>query len=116
IGYTTFVDLSQKPQVYELVRRTVQEVNESLPAAARIRRFVLMHKEFDADEAEMTRTRKLKRNVLVDRYNAIIDCMYAGEETIQVRAPVRDQDGSEGFIETEIRVMSLEDAAGFVPL
>lgn len=108
IGYTTFVDLSQKPQVYDLVRRTVDEVNESLPAAARVRRFVLMHKEFDADESEMTRTRKLKRNVLYDRYSAIIDCMYGGEETIQVRAPVRYQDGSEGFIETEIRVMNLD--------
>ncbi len=108
IGYTTFVDLSQKPQVYELVRRTVEEVNESLPAAARIQRFVLMHKEFDADEAEMTRTRKIKRNVLADRYGGIIEGMYNGAETIQVRAPVRYQDGSEGFVETEINVMSLE--------
>ena len=107
IPYTTFVDLSQRPQVYELVRRTVEEVNESLPAAARVRRFVLMHKEFDADEAEMTRTRKLKRNVLFDRYSAIIDALYSGATTIQVRAPVRYQDGSEGFIETEIQVMSL---------
>ena len=108
IGYTTFVDLSQKAQVYELVRRTVEEVNQSLPPAARVRRFVLMHKEFDADEAEMTRTRKLKRNVLYDRYSAIIEALYAGAETIQVRAPVRYQDGSEGFIETEIGVMSLD--------
>ena len=108
IPYTTFVDLSQRPQVYELVRRTVEEVNESLTAAARVRRFVLMHKEFDADEAEMTRTRKLKRNVLFDRYSAIIDALYSGATTIQVRAPVRYQDGSEGFIETEIRVMGLE--------
>ena len=109
IGYTTFVDLSQKPQVYELVRRTMEEVNESLPAAARVQRFVLMHKEFDADEAEMTRTRKLKRNVLLDRYGAIVEGMYAGAETIQVRAPVRYQDGSEGFVETEIQVMSLKE-------
>ena len=107
IGYTTFVDLSQKPQVYELVRRTVEEVNQSLPPAARVRRFVLMHKEFDADEAEMTRTRKLKRNVLYDRYSAIVDALYSGAETIQVRAPVRYQDGSEGFIETNIGVMNL---------
>ena len=109
IGYTTFVDLSQKPQVYELVHRTMEEVNESLPVAARVQRFVLMHKEFDADEAEMTRTRKLKRNVLLDRYGAIVEGMYAGAETIQVRAPVRYQDGSEGFVETEIQVMSLKE-------
>jgi long-chain acyl-CoA synthetase len=56
----------------------------------------------------MTRTRKLKRNVLSERYDTIIDGMYAGAETIHVRAPVRYQDGREGVIETEIRVMGLE--------
>ncbi len=108
IPYTTFADLSQRPPVYELIRAAVEGVNESLPAAARIRRFVLMHKEFDADEAEMTRTRKMKRNVLAERYGNIIEGMYQGQDLIQVRAPVRYQDGSEGFIETEIRVMTLE--------
>jgi long-chain acyl-CoA synthetase len=108
IPYTTFVDLSQKPQVYDLVRRTVDEVNESLPPAARVRRFVLMHKEFDADEAEMTRTRKLRRGFLSDRYGDIIEAMYRGDDTINVRAPVRYQDGREGFVETEIKVMRLE--------
>lgn len=111
IPYTTFVDLSQKPQVYELVCRTVEEVNASLPPAARVRRFVHMHKEFDADEAEMTRTRKLRRNVLFDRYDAIIDGMYDGADQIRVRAPVRYQDGSEGFIETAIQVMNLDSAS-----
>jgi long-chain acyl-CoA synthetase len=108
ISFTTFVDLSQRPQVYDLVRQAVEEVNASLPPAARIRRFVLMHKEFDADEAEMTRTRKLRRGVLYERYGDIIEAMYRGDETIQVRAPVRYQDGREGFIETAIRVMGLE--------
>lgn len=108
IPYTTFADLSQKPQVHELVRHTVEEVNTSLPPSARVRRFVHMHKEFDADEAEMTRTRKLKRNVLLDRYSAIVEGMYDGAETIQVRAPVRYQDGSEGYVETEIRVLRLD--------
>jgi long-chain acyl-CoA synthetase len=108
IPCTTFVDLSQRPQIYDLVREAVETVNDSLPPAARVHRFVLMHKEFDADEAEMTRTRKLKRNVLYDRYGAIVEGMYAGAEMIHVRAPVRYQDGSEGFIETEIRVMNLD--------
>ncbi len=108
IPYTTFVDLSQRPPVYDLIRRAVEEVNASLPPAARLRRFVLMHKEFDADEAEMTRTRKLRRGFLYERYGDIIEAMYRGDEAIHVRAPVRYQDGSEGFIETEIRVMKLE--------
>ena len=107
IPYTTFVDLSQRSPVYELVRGAVEEVNASLPPAARVRRFVLMHKEFDADEAEMTRTRKLRRGVLYDRYGDIIEAMYRGDDHIHVRAPVRYQDGSEGFVETEIRVMNI---------
>jgi long-chain acyl-CoA synthetase len=107
IPYTTFVDLSQKPQVYELVKKAVDEVNSTLPPAAGVKRFVLMHKEFDADEAEMTRTRKLRRGFLADRYGGIIEAMYDGRDAIQVRAPVRYQDGTEGFVETEIRVMTL---------
>jgi long-chain acyl-CoA synthetase len=93
--------------VYELVKQAVEEVNSTLPPAARVRRFVLMHKEFDADEAEMTRTRKLRRGFLTERYGNIIEAMYNGQEAIQVRAPVRYQDGTEGFVETEIRVMTL---------
>ena len=107
ISYTTFMDLSQRPEVYELVREAIREVNENLPAAARIRHFVLMHKEFDADEAEMTRTRKLRRRFLYDRYADIIEAMYGGQKGVRVRAPVRYQDGSEGLMETDLRIYSL---------
>lgn len=107
IGYTTFVDLSQREQIYDLVQTAVAQVNESLPPAARIRRFVLMHKEFDADEAEMTRSRKLRRGFLYDRYGDIIEAMYKGADRVHVRAPVRYQDGREGFIETDVTIMAL---------
>ena len=63
LAYTTFVDLSQKPEVYELIREDVERVNRTLPPAARVRKFVLLHKEFDADEGELTRTRKLRRGL-----------------------------------------------------
>lgn len=104
LNYTTFVDLSQKQEVYALIRQAVQQVNESLPPAARVRRFVLMHKEFDADEAEMTRSRKLRRGFLYERYDEIIEAMYRGDDAIQVRAPVRYRDGREGVIETAIKI------------
>lgn len=104
IGYTTFTDLSQKPEVYDLVLKAVKQVNESLPPQGQVRRFVLMHKEFDADEAEMTRSRKLRRGVLYERYQAIVEAMYAGKDSLVVRASVRYQDGSEGFIETSLRI------------
>ncbi|MCA9942552.1 MAG: AMP-binding protein [Anaerolineales bacterium] len=107
INYTTFVDLSQKPEVYDLVRQAVADVNENLPPAGRISHFVLMHKEFDADEAEMTRTRKLRRGFLFERYLDIIEAMYNGQKNIRVKAPVRYQDGREDVIETDIRIASL---------
>jgi long-chain acyl-CoA synthetase len=107
LGYTTYLDLSQKDEVYKLVYEAVEEVNQSLPRAGRVRRFVLMHKEFDADESEMTRTRKLRRGFLAERYGDIIEAMYNGEQAVNVRALVSYQDGREGFIETKVRIMSL---------
>lgn len=107
LSYTTFADLSQKPEVYQLIQQSVDEVNENLPQGARLKHFVLMHKEFDADEAEMTRTRKLKRNVLHDRYIEIIEAMYTGKEQVAVKAPIKYQDGREGFIETQVRIMTV---------
>jgi long-chain acyl-CoA synthetase len=107
LGYTTFIDLSQKPEVYQLVSEAVTDVNKNLPVNGRVRRFVLMHKEFDADEAEMTRSRKLRRGVLYDKYDDIIEAMYSDRQMVRVRAPVRYQDGREGFVETEVRIMRL---------
>lgn len=104
LSYTTFVDLSQKAEVYDLVKEAVVRVNESLPPAGQVRRFVLMHKPFDADEAEMTRSRKLRRSVLYERYGDMIEAMYADAGAVHVRAPVRYQDGTEGFVETSVRI------------
>lgn len=108
LGYTTFADLSQKPEIYKLVEEDVNRVNESLPPGARVRRFVLMHKEFDADEEEMTRSRKLKRNVLYDKYLEIIEGMYSGKEHVNVKAAVQYQDGREGMIETAVKIAQVE--------
>lgn len=108
IPYTTFVDLSQKPEVYDLVRQDVERVNRALPPAARVHRFVLLHKEFDADEGELTRTRKLRRNLLVERYEDMISAMYGSGESVKVRAEVKYRDGREGIVETTVRVASME--------
>ena len=106
IVYTTFADLAQKAEVCELIRQAVDEVNAELPPTSRVRRFVLLHKEFDADESEMTRSRKLRRDVLYERYAEMIETMYAGQEWIHVQTPVRYQDGSEGMIETDLRIVN----------
>ncbi|MBM3145155.1 MAG: long-chain fatty acid--CoA ligase [Chloroflexi bacterium] len=108
ITYTTFLDLSQKQEVYRLIQEDVERVNSSLPPGARIRKFVLMHKEFDADEAEMTRTRKLRRGLLAERYQEIIDAMYDGREECKVSAVVRYRDGRTSSIETMVHIASLE--------
>lgn len=108
--YTTFLDLSQKDEVYELIRQDVDRVNSTLPQAAQVCRFVLLHKEFDADEAEMTRTRKLRRSFLADRYKETIDAIYSGKDSIEISAVVQYQDGRESVVETSCRIMNLEEA------
>jgi long-chain acyl-CoA synthetase len=104
IAYTTYVDLSQKPEVYDLIKQDVRRVNESLPPPARVKSFVLLHKEFDPDEGDLTRTRKLRRNVMEDRYRDLIEAMYNGKAEVRVSAPVKYRDGRTGVIETAVRV------------
>jgi long-chain acyl-CoA synthetase len=107
ITYTTFVDLSQRPEVYDLIRADVERVNKTLPPPACVRKFVLMHKEFDPDEAELTRTRKLRRGFMEQRYQPMIDAMYHGLGEVRVRAEVKYRDGRHGVVETPVRVCSL---------
>ena len=108
ITYTTFMDLSQKLEVYQVIQEDVERVNSSLPPGARIRKFVLMYKEFDADEAEMTRTRKLRRGLLAERYQEIIEAMYNGQEECKVSAEVKYRDGRTSTVDTTVRIAKLE--------
>ena len=108
LPYTTFVDLSQKQEVYDLIRQDVERVNRALPPAAHIHKFVLLHKEFDADEGELTRTRKLRRSLLSERYEDMISTMYGAGESVKVRAAVKYRDGREGIVETTVRVATME--------
>ena len=107
LPYTTYTDLSQKVEVYDIIRKDVEEVNRTLPESGQVKKFVLLHKEFDADEGEMTRTRKLRRRFLVERYDNIIQSMYNGAKEINVQAMVKYQDGHESKIETNLRIESL---------
>lgn len=109
--YTTFVDLCQKPEVYALIRKDVERVNGNLPEPARLQRFVLLHKEFDPDEAELTRTRKLRRRTLMEHYQDIVDAMYADQRSVHVQASVRYRDGREGMIETTVHIETLQEEA-----
>jgi len=107
IPYTTFVDLSQKQEVADLVRKDLLRVNGYLPEAARVKKFALLHKEFDPDEAELTRTRKLRRDFMEERYKYLIDGMYQDDQKITVNAPVTYRDGRKGTVSTDIEVRSI---------
>lgn len=96
ISFSTFADLSQKPQVAELLRPEIQRINSFLPPHARVRRFANFPKELDPDEGELTRSRKLRREFLEQRYAAVIDSLYAGKDAVNIEIPVTYQDGRQG--------------------
>ena len=104
IAFTTYVDLSQREEVYEIIRGELRTINESLPAYSQVKRFVILHKEFDADEAELTRTRKLRRGALHEKYHELLEAIYGGRREVHVSAEVKYRDGRTGTVETELRV------------
>ncbi len=104
LPYTTFVDLSQKNEVADLVQKDLIRVNSYLPEGSRVRKFVLLHKEFDADEAELTRTRKLRRDFVEQRYKDLIDAMYGDKKSVIVEAPITYRDGRKGVVSTAVNV------------
>ena len=107
INFTTYVDLTQKIEIYNIIKEEIERVNETLPPAGRIRKFVILHKAFDADEAELTRTRKLRRRALEQRYGDMLDAMYNDKDEVIVSAEVKYRDGRSGTVETAVRVGSV---------
>jgi len=108
LAYTTYTDLAQKPPVYELVRKHVEASNADLPPAARIQRFVLLHKELDADDAELTRTRKVRRKLVAQRYDEIISTLYSQNSHVDIDSTITYQDGRTARIQTRLTIESLE--------
>jgi long-chain acyl-CoA synthetase len=104
ISFTSYADLSQKPEIGELVGSVLRHVNESLPAPLRIRRFVNLHKEFDADDGEITRTRKLRRNVIEDRYAAVIAALYSGARSVVENTRITYETGQTGTISRTLSI------------
>jgi len=111
LGYTTYTDLAQKPQVYDLVAGHVARANEDLPEGARVRRFVLLHKQLDADDEEMTRTRKVRRGVVAERYGEIVEGLYRDVDEVTIRTFVTYQDGTRVERPITLRIFSMD---GFV--
>ncbi|MCF8082325.1 MAG: AMP-binding protein [Deltaproteobacteria bacterium] len=108
IPYTTFTDISQKEETYELVAQEVKKTNESLPKVAKVKKFVLLYKELDPDDDELTRTRKVRRRFVAERYKDLIEALYGEEETLDVEADIRYRDGKGFKMKTVVRVKQVE--------
>ncbi|MBJ7403194.1 MAG: AMP-binding protein [Bradyrhizobium sp.] len=107
ISYMSCADLSQKPEVIKLIGSAVKHVNGTLPEGLQLKQFVCLHKEFDPDDGEVTRTRKIRRNVVEERYKPIIDAIYDRKTSVLMKAQVSYESGEVGVIE---RTLSVQEA------
>ena len=107
LSFTTYSDLASRSEVYALLQKEVETVNATLPPAQRISRFLLLYKELDADDGELTRTRKVRRGVINEKYADIIDAIYRGDADIPVDTVIRFQDGTTQRVRTTLRVVDL---------
>jgi len=111
ISYTGYADLAQNPATYELIHQEIRRANDTLAPSQRVRRFAILHKELDPDDAEITRTRKVRRGFINEKYASIIAALYDRDATaVAVRATVTYEDGRTSEMERHIRIMDLEGA------
>ena len=111
LPYTSYLDLSQKAEVRALIRAEIAKCNATLPAATRVRRFLLLTKDLDPDDAEITRTRKVRRRHVAEKYAPFIDAFYSGQDEVEVTATVTYEDGRQAKIQSRVRVETVEAAA-----
>ncbi len=111
ISYTTYTDLAQKPEVYALIRKDVERANADMPDAARIKRFLLLHKELDADDGELTRTRKVRRRLVAKRYQEIVDALYGDQADLEIETTITYQDGRTALLKTKLHVEDMTTPA-----
>jgi len=107
ITYMSYADLSQQPQVMDLLLKAVERVNAALPQPLQMRRVVSLPKEFDADDGEITRTRKLRRNVVEERYAPLIESIYSGRDRVLHKARIVYETGEVGELERELHIREL---------
>ncbi|HET9489357.1 MAG TPA: AMP-binding protein [Methylomirabilota bacterium] len=111
IPYTSYTDLSQKPRVRELIGEEIRKSNATLPEGARVRRFLVLPKDLDADDAEMTRTRKLRRRYIAEKYAAVAEAIYAGRDEVIMTTTITYEDGRQGSIQSRVLVEDVEALA-----
>jgi long-chain acyl-CoA synthetase len=118
LPYAGYADLAQKPEVYELIRECVEQVNadlaeDTLLAGSQVSRFLVLHKELDADDGELTRTNKVRRGFIAEKYLPLVDALYGGLATQYIETVVKFEDGRTGSVSATLRI---SDAKTFVPV
>ena len=108
VPFTTYSDLASKKEIEKLLESEVRKVNESVPEKQRIKKFVLLYKEFDADDDELTRTKKLRRNFVIRKYNEIVEAIYCEQKSIKIDTVINLQDGGTQKIKTELNIINME--------
>ncbi len=111
ISFSTYTDLSQKPEILDLIKGEVSRINALLPEGSRVVRFANFPKELDPDEGELTRSRKLRRAFLEDRYASLVKAIYGGADKIDLEIAVTYQDGRQGVLRAEVRVSDVENGS-----
>jgi long-chain acyl-CoA synthetase len=111
IPYTSYADLSQKPEVCDVIREEIRKGNETLPESTRIRRFLLLTKDLEADDAEMTRTRKVRRSFVAQKYAPVIDAFYSGRHAVELETAITYEDGRQGVMKSRVRVEDVDARA-----
>ena len=109
LGYAGYADIAQKPEVYDLIRECVEQVNadlahDALLAGSQVTRFLILHKELDADDGEMTRTRKVKRGAIASKYGVLVDALYGGKAEQYIETAVTFEDGRSGSVSATLKI------------
>jgi long-chain acyl-CoA synthetase len=108
LAYTSYMDLTRKPEVIALIGADVAHCNATLPPAQQVRRFLLLAKELDADDAEMTRTRKVRRRFVAEKYAAVVEAFYGGAASVETAVEITYEDGRKALVSN---VTAIQDAA-----
>jgi long-chain acyl-CoA synthetase len=114
VAYTSYMDLSQKPEVRGLVAEEIRRGNQTLPDAQKVRRFLLLTKDLEADDAEMTRTRKVRRRHVAEKYVAVIDAFYSGQDSVELTTAITYEDGRQGSLRSTVHIETVEEVAAHV--
>jgi len=115
LAYTSFQDLSGKSEVRELIRDEIREINASLPVASQVGRFALLNKEFDPDDNEITRTRKIRRRFVAEKYAAVVEALYSGAPQVDLATEITYEDGRKATLNSTIAIDDIEDTRQPVP-